>query len=133
MKTNLSNYKKDKYYPRVVKAIGQLLLKSDEIIPVEVMIEMGNLKKDKYEDWRRGQVPSIEKIFEGNLSKENRILRIIGFHAHDLNMIKRPTVYKQWGKEKKRTLKFSKYGEPRVEASYSTHFILNQSKPKKIK
>ena len=45
MKTNVSNYKKDKYYPRVVKAIGQLLLKSDEIIPVEVMIEMGNLKK----------------------------------------------------------------------------------------
>ncbi len=83
----VSTYRKDKYYPRVVRAVGRLLARTDVVAPSEILIEMGNLSKKNYEAWRKEQVPYLERVFEGSLSKANRILRIIGFHVHDLKMI----------------------------------------------
>ena len=103
-KVAVSTYHKDKYYPRVIRAIAKVLSKSDVVAPIEVLIEMGNLSKKNHEAWRKGQVPYLERVFEGSLSKANRILRIIGFHAHDLNMVPRNTRYHQWGKGKNRAL-----------------------------
>jgi hypothetical protein len=86
-KVTVNAYRKDKYYPRVVRAVAKVLSKSDVVAPIEVLIEMGNLSKKNHEAWRKGQVPYLERVFEGSLSKANRILRIIGFHTHDLNMV----------------------------------------------
>lgn len=130
-KFTVSNYRKDKYYPRVVRAVARVLSKSDVVAPIDVIMEMGNISKKKYEDWRFGRVPYLERVFEGNLSKANRILRIIGFHTHDLKMVPRQTVYHKWGKGKKHVLRFSKSGDKNVEASYSRHFFWNRSPEKK--
>jgi hypothetical protein len=126
-----STYRKDKYYPRVVRAVGKILARSDVVTPPDIFIEMGNLTKKNYESWCKGQVPYLERVFEGSLSKANRILRIIGFHVHDLNMVSRQAVYHQWGKEKNRILRFSKSGDPTVEKAYSWHYTWNQSPQKK--
>ena len=130
MKTTVSNYKNDKYYPRVVKAVKELLSHSEVVAPVDVIIRMGNLSKQNYDSWKKGQVSYLEKVFEGNLSKANRILQIIKFHAHDLNMKPSHTVYKKTGKGAKHLLKFSKSGNPKLETSYSTHYLVNS--PKKL-
>jgi len=130
-KVTVSTYRKDKYYPRVVKAIANILARSDVVAPVEVLMEMGNLSKKNHDAWRKGQVTYLERVFEGSLSKANRILRIIGFHVHDLNMVPRSTPYHQWGKGKDRTLRFSKSGDRKLEAAYSRHHIWNQSAEKK--
>ncbi len=53
----VSTYQKDKYYPRVVRAVGKLLARADVVAPSEILIEMGNLSKKNYEAWRKGQVP----------------------------------------------------------------------------
>lgn len=127
----LNTYKKDKYYPRVVRAIARILAKSDEVAPVEVLMEMGNLTKPNYDAWRRGQVPYLERVFEGSLSKANRILRIIGFHVHDLNMVPKNSTYRKAGKGKKYSLRFSKTGNKRIEEAYSRHYCWNQSQDKK--
>ena len=127
MKTTVNNYKDDKYYPRVVKAVNELLVYNTVMSPVEVLIKMGNLSKKNYELWRKGQVSCLERVFEGSLSKANRILRIIRFYAHDLNMKPSPTVYKRTGKGAKHLLIFSKSGDPKIERAYSTHFIVNQN------
>lgn len=127
----VKNYKKDKYYPRVVQAVARLLERTDVIAPVEILMEMGNLRPEDHEDWRRGRVAYMERVFRGNLSKAYRILRIIGFHVHDLNMVPRHTVYHQWGKGSKRVLQFSKSGDPNVEKAYSTHYVWNRSEEKK--
>lgn len=129
----VNTYQKDKHYPRVVRAVGKLLARADVVAPSQILIEMGNLSKNNYEAWRKGQVPYLERVFEGSLSKANRILRIIGFHAHDLNMVPRQTVYHQWGKGKNRVLKFSKSGDPNLEKAYSRHYVWNQSQEKKLK
>ena len=55
MKTTVNNYKDDKYYPRVVKAVNELLVYNTVMSPVEVLIKMGNLSKKNYELWRKGR------------------------------------------------------------------------------
>jgi hypothetical protein len=130
-KVSVSTYRTDKYYPRVVRAVKSVLSKSDVVAPVEVLIEMGNLSFKDYDAWRRGRVPYLEGVFKGNLSKANRILRIIGFHMHDLNMVPKNTHYRQWGKGKKRSLRFSRSGDKNIEAAYSRHYFWNRSPEKK--
>jgi hypothetical protein len=44
-KVTVTIYRKDKYYPRVVRAVSSVLSKSDVVAPVDVLIEMGNLPK----------------------------------------------------------------------------------------
>ena len=130
-KVTVTTYRKDKYYPRVVRAFAKVLLKSDVVAPVDVLIEMGNLSKKNLDTWRQGKVPYLERVIEGNLSKANRILRLIGFHAHDLNMVPSDTNYHQWRKGKKRLLRFSKSGDNNIEAAYYRHYRWNQSNEKK--
>jgi hypothetical protein len=130
-RVTVNTYRKDKYYPRVVRAAGKILARADVIAPTEILIEMGNLSQKNYEAWRKGKVPFLEHVFEGNISKANRILRIIGFHAHDLNMVPKITYYHQWGKGKNRALQFSKSGDKKLEEAYSKHFLWNQSPEKK--
>jgi len=59
----VNTYRKDKYYPRVVRAVGKLLARSDVVAPTDILIEMGNLSKKNYEAWRKGQVPYLERVF----------------------------------------------------------------------
>ena len=130
-KVSVTKYRTDKYYPRIVRAIAKVLSKSDVVAPIEVLIEMGNLSEKNHDAWKKGQIPYLERVFEGSLSKANRILRIIGFHAHDLNMVPRHTHYHQWGKGKKRALRFSKSGDKKIEEAYARHYLWNQSPEKK--
>ncbi len=131
-RVTLSNYRKDKYYPRVVCAVATILQRSDVFSPVDILLEMGNLSKKNLDSWRCGQVPYLERVIEGNLSRLARILRLIGFHAHDLNMVPRMTVYCRHGKGKKQKLRFSKSGIKGIEDAYSRHFLWNQSQDKKL-
>ena len=131
-KVTVTTYRKDKYYPRVVQAVAKVLSKSDVVAPVDVLIQMGNLSKENHDAWRQGKVPYLERVFEGSLSKANRILRIIGFHAHDLNMVPHITQYHQKGKANTHQLQFSKSGDRKIEESYSKHYHWNQSPEKKL-
>ena len=130
-KVTLSTYRKDKYYSRVVRAMARILIRSDVVAPVDVLIEMGNLTKKNHEAWRAGQIPYLERVLQGSLSKADRILRIIGFHAHDLQMVPIQAVYRQRGTGKDRALRFSKSGTKRLEEAYSRHYKWNQSPEKK--
>ena len=124
-KISLGNYKSDKYYPKVVKAVGLLLQDRNEITTVDILLKMGNLLPRDYENWRRGKTPYLERVFQGNLSKAGRILRIINFHIHDLNMIKYEKPMKVFNG--KRFLQYSKSGIKKIEEAYSRSFKWNRS------
>ena len=123
MKITRSNYKKDKYYEKVTSAVARLLKDRSVITPVEVFIQMGHLTKEEYENWRFGRIPYLERVIKGNLSKTNRILRILRLHAEDRGLRPSRTVYKKWGKGQKILLRFSKSNNPAIEEAYSTHYI----------
>ena len=124
-------YRQEPYYPRVVRAVAHILARADVVAPVEVLMAIGNLTPKHHEAWRRGHVPSLERVFAGSLSKANRILRVLRFHVHDLHMLPRRMVYHQWGQGTTRRLRFSKSGHPDVEEAYATHYVWNQSQEKK--
>jgi hypothetical protein len=128
----LNSYKEDNHYHRVVCAVARILARSDVVAPVEVLIEMGYLSKKNFESWRAGHVPHLELVFEGSLSKANRILRIIGFHVHDLNMVPSHATYRATS-GKHAVLRFSKSGAKALEDAYTRHYKWNQSPEKKRK
>ena len=59
-----------------------------------------------------------------------RDARVLMFHVHDLNMVPRRTVYYQFGRGRKRVLRFTKSGIKRIEEAYSKSYVWNQSQEK---
>jgi len=123
MKVTASTYRKDPLYPRVTRAVADILAKEKVVAPVDILIRMSLLTPEQLLDWRRGRVPYLERVINCNLTRLSRLLRILGFHAHDLNLKPSTTVYMQWGKGRKRRLRFTKTGDPRIEEAYSRHFV----------
>ena len=117
------NYKKDKYYLRVVRAVSAILKTGDVVTPVDVFMVMGLLTKEDLEAWRMGRIPYLERVIQCNLEKASRILRILKLHAETCKMKPSQTDYRKWGKGPKIKLRFSKYGAPALEDAYARHFI----------
>ena len=119
----VDTYRKDPLYPKVARAVEQILARGNVVAPVDVLIHMNVLAPERLEDWRRGRVPYLERVIEGNLTRLARLLRILGFHAHELNLVPSTTVYTSWGKGARRRLRFTKTGQRRIEEAYSRHFV----------
>ena len=130
-KITVENYRDDKYYPKVVQAFETILATGDVVAPIDVFVHLGVLSKTDVEAWRFGRVPYLEKVIHCNLAKASRILRLLRLHAHDLNMPPSHTAYVKWGKGNRAPLRFSKTGEPKLEESYSRHFLRPGLKSKK--
>ncbi len=118
-KITLQNYRKDKYYTRIVRAVEKIPAHEREVKPLDVFFNMGMIEKKNIDRWKKGQVPYLENVLQGNLSKLSRVLRILRLHAHALNLSQKVTPYKKG----KKALRFSKYGDSKLEEAYSTHFI----------
>jgi hypothetical protein len=127
-KVTRENYRTDKYYARIVRAVEALLSRSDVVTPVEVFVEMQLLTAESLTDWRRGRVPCLEAVIHCNLSAASRILRILAMHAHDRNLRPSMTVYCRHGKGPKTRLRFSRSGEPALEQAYSRHYVRVRSR-----
>ncbi|MFO7904464.1 MAG: hypothetical protein ACQESR_22810 [Planctomycetota bacterium] len=123
-KVTPSNYKKDKLYCPVARAVHEIMQADHVVRPVEVLMRMQRLSKQDYEDWRFARIPYLERVLVGNLSKLNRILRILRIHAESMGLVASHTEYRKWGKGKKRiVLRFSKSRDPKIEKAYSTHYV----------
>jgi len=119
-KITLENYKEDKYYPKIVKAVDAILSERNIVRTTDVFVSVGMLEKRKMEDWKSGRVPYLEKVLNGSLSKLNRVLRILRFHVHDLNL--RPQ--KHTVRNGKKILRYSKTGDPKLEDAYSLDYSI---------
>lgn len=104
-------------------AASKLLSEKGYISVVEVLMEMGKLSRQDYENWRFQRVPYLEKVITVNLSKLNLILRTIQKNAQNGGLKASNTVYTSWGKRPRKVLRFSKSGAPHLEQAYSTHFV----------
>ena len=127
-KISQGNYKRDKYYTKVTKAVHECLKQKDFITPVDILIKTEHLTEENYNNWRVGKIPYLEKVINCNLSKINRILRILKNHSIDRGLKPSNTIYKKWGKGIKKLLQFSKTSNPLLEELYSTHYIKQRRK-----
>lgn len=130
-KVTVQNYRDDKYYPKVVRAVEAILAHGEVVAPIDVFVHMDLLSKADVESWRFGRVPYLEKVIRCSLGKTSRIVRILRMHVHDLNMTPSHTAYVRWGKGPRTPLRFSKTGDPNLEEAYSRHFLRPGLKSKK--
>ena len=99
--------------------------------PVDVLIDVGVLPKQKYEDWRNGKVPYLEQACICNLKKLSFIMSQIRKYAMKAGLKPSYCYYKKWGTKKKSgqgrkpviPLRFSKSGKEDIERAYATHFV----------
>ena len=99
--------------------------------PVDVLMDIGILQKDKYEDWRFGRVSYLERVCAINLHKLSTVRHQMRVYAQKAGLKPSFCYYKQWGTKKKGgqgrkpviPLRFSKSGNPDVERWYATHFV----------
>ena len=99
--------------------------------PVDVLLEIGVLTKQKYEDWRHGRVDYLERVCTVSLHKLSFIMKQIRAYAQRNGLKPSLSVYKQWAVKKKNgqgrrpviQLRFSKSGDTEIEKAYATHYV----------
>lgn len=119
-KVTVKNYREDKYYPKVARAVAAILERQNEVVPIEVFTRMGMLESRNVERWKRGELRCLEQVIQGSLPKLGRILRILRFHAHDLKLGPRIVPYRHGTN----LLQFSRSGNLRIEEAYARHFVV---------
>ena len=105
------------------EASSKLLREKGYISFIDVLMKIGKLKKEDYEEWRFCRIPYLEKAITVNLAKVNHMLRTLHENARRGGLKPSKTVYMSWGKGAKTRLRFSKSGDPNIEEAYSTHFL----------
>jgi hypothetical protein len=99
--------------PRIEHVVAEQLAGGNVVTPVSVLVDLGLLRPEHLADWRRGRVPYLERAINCNLSRLTRLLRILRFYAHDLNLKPSPTVYVQHCKGgPRKQLRFSRLATP---------------------
>ena len=99
--------------------------------PVDVLMDVGYLSKQDYENWRYGRVDYLERVCKANLSKLSLVMREMRSYATKTGLKPSFCYYKRWGTKKKNgqgrkpviPLRFSKSGNPEIEQRYATHFV----------
>lgn len=119
----VDNFRDDPLFPRAAKVVAEILANGKVVAPIDVLVRMQLLTPEHVDDWRHGRVPYLERVIQCNLTRLGRLLRILRMHAHDLNLVPSSTAYVRHGKGPKQLLRFSKTGDPTVEAAYARHFV----------
>ncbi len=87
---------------------------------IDVFQRIEVLSDDNIRKWQSGRVNCLESVIECNLSKANRIMSVLGFHSHDINLSKSSNLIKRKGQY----LRFSKSGAKKVEESYAKQYSI---------
>jgi hypothetical protein len=119
----VQDFRNDPMFPRIERAVAAILAEGKVVAPVDVLVKMDVLTPKDLEDWRFGRVPYLERVIRGSLSRLSRLLRILGFHCHDLKLVPSQTAYVRWGKGARTPLRFTKTAEMRLEKIYARHFV----------
>lgn len=99
--------------------------------PVDVLMDIGALPKQKHEDWRYGHLSYLEAACTINLKKLSLVMHEMRVYAQKNNLKPSFCYYKRWAVKKPTgqghppviPLRFSKSGKVDIEKWYATHFV----------
>lgn len=94
--------------------------------PVDVLMDIGVLTKQKYEDWRFGRILFLEAACTANLKQLSEVVRTMRSVAAEDGLKASICTYTKWGRGRKMELQFSKSRNPSIERGYATHFVDSQ-------
>jgi hypothetical protein len=108
--------------------VTQLLDRGDVVVPLDVLVALDLLDEDLVAEWRRGDLPYLERGMTKGLARSARVLRLTREEALRRGLTPKAGKYVRAGKGPKRPLRFSKRGDAQSEAAYATHFM--RAKPR---
>jgi len=108
---------------KVHSAMYGLIKEKGVASPAEVLMSIGVLSKEDYENWRFGRVDYLERVCKINLRKLSLVNREIRSFASKNDLKPSWTDYRKWGKGNSIRLRFSKSGDENVERLYATHYV----------
>lgn len=113
----------DPMTPLVVEVIDEILQAGDVVAPLDVLVRLEILTPDQCAEWRRGELPYLERGITAGLKKVGRLLRVLEVEALAKGLSPKVGKYLRSGKGRKRKLRFSKSGDAAAEAAYARHYV----------
>lgn len=120
---------------RAIQAAENSLVKQNYVSPIDLFIGMHLLQPVHVTDWRKGKIPYLESVIQGNLNKISFSMRCFRAWAEEKGLKSSPTAYLVRSSGPRRELRFSKSGDPAIELFYRTHYVsphLSEIKQKKL-
>lgn len=121
---------------RVIRAAEEGLFRQNYVSAIDIFIGIGFLQPVHVQDWRKGKIPYLEKVIQGNLGKISHVMKCFRQWAIQKSLKPSETAYLARIREQKRELQFSKSGSPQIETAYRTHYIsplLSKRKQERLK
>ena len=118
---------------RVVKAAEAALVDRHFVTAIDVLVGVGWLTTPQVDQWRRGQVDYLEHLVTANLSKISTAMATFRRWARHEGLNPSESAYLSRTRDH-RPLRFSKSGDPHIEAAYRTHWVSPElSESKKVR
>jgi hypothetical protein len=117
---------------RVARAAEAALAAEHFVSAIDILVGIGWLDPGAVERWRRGQINCLEEAIQIDPPRISDALRLFRAWAAARGLSASETVYVDRTPHRRR-LRFSRSGNPAVEASYRTHWVSSELSEKKRK
>ncbi|MEH2491506.1 hypothetical protein [Bradyrhizobium sp. AZCC 2230] len=107
---------------RVAKAAERALAARHFVSAIDILTGIGWLDDGAVERWRRGQTDCLEQDVQSSLPRISEATSIFRSWAISRGLLASPTAYVDRTPQR-RELRFSRSGDPGIEASYRTHWV----------
>jgi hypothetical protein len=107
---------------RIAAAGEAALAARGYVTAIDILVGVGWLATPQVEQWRRNQLPYLERGATANLKKLGTALRLFRRWAEGTGLRPSQTAYRAATRDR-RPLRFSKTGEPALERAYQTHWV----------
>ncbi len=114
---------------RVARTGEAILAERKVVSPIDVLTGIGWLAPSAVDRWREGRVPNLEAAMQVNLRKLSIAMKCFRAWARERGLRPSETAYVARTRDR-RTLKFSKSGDPEIERAYRTHWVSPDLSPK---
>ncbi|MFO7858268.1 MAG: hypothetical protein R6V11_05020 [Ectothiorhodospiraceae bacterium] len=77
--------------------VDDLLMEQGEYVPLELLLRLGRLAYNDYEEWRRGKLPTLAEALQGSPKRIADVLQDAAAHCHGLGLEVQRRSYAPWG------------------------------------
>jgi hypothetical protein len=106
------------------------------VCPVDVLLSIGWLNPVHFDRWKKGEIPYLESVIQGNLGKISFAMKEFRKWALANGLKPSETAYYARTRGPRQSLQFSKSGDPGIESFYRTHYVspeLTEKRQEKLK
>lgn len=115
---------------RVARAAEAALAVQGYVSPIDVLVGIGWLDGGTLERWRRGQIDCLERAVQASPPRVLEALKLLQSWATEKNLPAIPTLYVARTPQRQ-TLRFSRSGDPAIEALYRNDWVSQELSEKK--